>query len=107
MNTMKRYENLNSTAFSQRLKETSEAVLLDVRTKEEHEEGHIPNSINLNILDGSFHEGVNSLNKSKTYFVYCRSGGRSERACAIMENLGFTAINLVGGISSWTGEIVE
>ena len=49
-----------------------------------------------------------TLDKSKNYYVYCRSGARSANACAIMNELGFeNAYNLLGGIIEWDGDIVE
>jgi rhodanese-related sulfurtransferase len=49
-------------------------------------------------------EGLEQLDKSKAYFVYCRSGARSARACAVMQQYGFLiAFNLLGGILAWVG----
>jgi rhodanese-related sulfurtransferase len=106
MKTINTYEDLASAAFQQRLNESPESVLLDVRTPEEFQEGRIPHAINIDVTDGSFPKRVASLDKSKTYFVYCRSGGRSLQACSIMKGLGFTVINLTGGIMSWSGEVI-
>jgi rhodanese-related sulfurtransferase len=84
------------------------AVILDVRTESEYSEGYIPNAINININEAhSFISQVEQLDKSKEYFIYCRSGVRSARACEVMENLGFdVTFNLLGGILDWDGEIV-
>ena len=50
---------------------------------------------------------LNELDKDKHYYVYCKSGGRSAQACAIMKQLGFKrTYNLLGGITSWRGEII-
>ena len=47
---------------------------------------------------------MEQLDKSKAYFVYCRSGARSARACAVMEQSGFpVTFNLLGGIIAWEG----
>ena len=99
------YENLNSLEFQKTLAENPTAVLLDVRTPDEFESGRIPESININIMDRSFLEKISTLDKSKTYFVYCRSGGRSSQACSVMASQGFEVYNLAGGIGSWRGEI--
>ena len=82
-------------------------VVLDVRTKEEVEEGVIPNAIHIDIYKGQeFIDNVEKLDKSKNYYVYCKAGGRSAQACAIMYQLGFdNAYNLMGGITQWEGEI--
>jgi rhodanese-related sulfurtransferase len=46
------------------------------------------------------------MDKSKTYFLYCRSGNRSSQACRYMQESGFNTYNLVGGMLDWDGEIV-
>ena len=79
----------------------SDYVLLDVRTPEEEREGLIDNSLRLNIMEPSFPAKVMDLDKLKTYYVYCRSGGRSASACQFMEKQGFDAINVSGGILAW------
>jgi len=84
------------------------AVILDVRTPEEMEQGQIGDAINLNIYLGQeFLEELKKLDKSKNYYVYCRSGQRSRQACAIMNSIGISnAYNLMGGIIEWNGHIV-
>jgi len=84
------------------------AVLLDVRTEDEFQAGHLPNAILIDIYKGQgFIYSIDALDKSKNYYVYCRSGARSGQACRVMNQLGFeNAFNLVGGILQWQGEIV-
>ncbi len=84
-----------------------EAVILDVRTQEEIEDGYIPGALHLDIHRGQeFLDELEKLDKSKNYFVYCRTGNRSGQACGIMESLGFNcAHNLVGGFREWDGEV--
>lgn len=95
--------------WKEQLENDDKAVILDVRTEEEYEEGYIPKAINIDIRQGQgFIDELENLDKSKTYYVYCRSGGRSAQACNIMGQLGFEeAHNLLGGIMEWEGEIVE
>lgn len=83
-----------------------DAVVLDVRTQEEYDEKHIPKAELLDINDARrFMEGLEQMDKSKAYFVYCRSGARSVRACAVMQQYGFSlAFNLLGGILDWKGD---
>ena len=85
------------------------ALILDVRTEDECNNGIIPNAINIDIYKGEeFIEKLEALDKSKNYYVYCRSGARSAKACEVMDNLGFeNAYNLQGGIIDWDGEIVS
>ena len=82
-------------------------VRIDVRTEAEVAEKKIPNSINIDIYKGQgFVYQLEELDKSKNYYVYCRSGARSEKACNIMNQLGFdNAYNLLGGILEWTGDV--
>ncbi|WP_425077538.1 rhodanese-like domain-containing protein [Psychroserpens sp. S379A] len=83
------------------------AVVLDVRTPEEVAEGIIPNAKHIDIFKGQgFIDEIETLDKSKTYFVYCKAGGRSGQACAVMNQLGFKKThNLLGGFSQWQGEV--
>ena len=84
------------------------AVMLDVRTEDECDQGIIESSINIDIYkEPEFVAAIEALDKSKNYYVYCRSGVRSAKACAIMNELGIeNAYNLLGGIIEWNGDIV-
>jgi rhodanese-related sulfurtransferase len=94
-------KNLSIEEFVNGFRNDQNAVIIDVRTIEEEAEGLIPNSLNMNIMEPSFPEEIMDLDKSKDYYVYCRSGGRSATACQFMEKQGFTSFNLVGGIGAW------
>ncbi len=98
--------DLSQEAWASQLKEDTQSVVLDVRTLDEVSEGVIPGAIHLDIFMGQgFLDGLEKLDKSKNYFVYCRSGNRSGQACAIMQSVGFeTTHNLVGGFMEWTGD---
>ncbi len=80
-------------------------VITDIRTPEEFNEGHIENAVNIDFYSETFREDLDKLDKSKTYFIYCRSGNRSGRAMPIMKELGFQEVyNLSAGIKEWTAE---
>ena len=85
-------------------------VVIDVRTPDEFASGHLPNAININFESGNFDQEISTLDKSKTYAVYCRSGNRSGQATAKMAKAGFKNIyDLDGGIIDWQnagGQIV-
>ena len=85
-----------------------ETIILDVRTLEEYNQGHIPNSQLIDIQNPpNFLQELELLNRSKTYLVYCRSGARSSQACMLMKNKGVeNCFNLLGGINQWNGKIV-
>lgn len=100
--------NLTQEDWISQLEGDDNAVILDVRTEDECNEGIIENSINIDIHQGpAFINDIEALDKSKNYYVYCRSGARSAKACEIMNELGIeNAYNLTGGILAWNGEIV-
>lgn len=76
--------------------------LVDVRTAEEFQTGHIKDALNIDYNKEDFKSKVSSLDKSKPVLVYCRSGKRSAGAAEIMKELGFTKIvELDGGMISW------
>jgi len=100
--------NLTQEQWMEQLQNDDNAVILDVRTDEEYVMGKIPNSINVDIYKGQgFIYQVDELDKSKNFYVYCRSGARSGQACSVMNQMGIkNAYNLLGGIMQWRGEIV-
>jgi len=78
------------------------ASAIDVRTKEEYAGGHIEGAVNIDIYHDSFEEELKKLDKDKQYVVNCQSGGRSSKAVARMEELGFSsACNVAGGMNAW------
>lgn len=103
----KGYEDLGSNDFAKGI-ESKDAVVLDVRTSGEFSSGHIPKAKNIDIMGYDFQGRIANLDKSKSYYVYCRSGGRSGRACQIMKKAGFENVyNLQSGIGSWRGKVVR
>ncbi|WP_299890969.1 rhodanese-like domain-containing protein [uncultured Lacinutrix sp.] len=101
--------DLSQEQWAQQLEADENAFILDVRTEEEVEDGYIPNMKNLNIFKGqAFIYELEALDKNKNYYVYCRSGGRSGQACAIMNQMGFeNAYNLIGGFQEWAGAVEQ
>ncbi len=100
--------NLSQEAWWTKAQEDENAVILDVRTEDECNEGIIPNAITIDIYKGqAFIYKIEELDKSKNYYVYCKAGGRSSQACNIMNQLGFeNTYNLIGGFMNWHGEVV-
>lgn len=81
-----------------------EVQRLDVRTVAEYSEGHIPGSINVNVLDDAFEAVADSvLQKDKPVAVYCRSGKRSKKAAGILSKKGYTIYDLDKGFIGWEG----
>ncbi|WBL26342.1 rhodanese-like domain-containing protein [Zunongwangia sp. HGR-M22] len=102
-------KELSQEEWSKQLSTDNDAIILDVRTEEEVEEGYIPESKNIDIYKGQeFIEEVEKLDKSKNFYVYCRSGKRSAQACAILDQLGYAnTYNLQGGFMEWDGETAQ
>lgn len=99
--------NLSQQDWLAQLESDTNAVILDVRTEDECSEGIIPNAMMIDIYKGQgFIYQVEELDKTKNYYVYCKAGGRSAQACAIMNQLGFeNTFNLEGGFMQWKGEV--
>src|SRR5690606_11364808 len=73
-------------------------VLIDVRTAQEYEEGHLPDAINLDVNSPDFENEIKKLDPNKNYYLYCRSGKRSTVATEKMESAGFKNVaNLKDG----------
>src|SRR5690554_6377437 len=81
------------------------ADILYVRTEAEVSEGAIPNASHHSIYQGQdCLSALENLDKSKNYYVYCRSGNRSGQTCLLMNQLGFqNTFNLVPGMNDWEG----
>ena len=76
-----------------------DGVILDVRTPDEYEQGHLASAQNINFLGPDFKDQVATLDKGKTYYLYCRSGNRSGQASALMQEMGFTSLVNIGGLA--------
>jgi len=102
------YQNIGPSEVAKIIKEKN-AILIDVRTPEEINEGIIEGAtVFVDYKNPNFASEIAKLDKSKTYIVYCRSGGRSAGASEMMIGQGFQSIyNLEGGITGWTGKVVK
>src|SRR5688572_15383414 len=100
-NRRKPFIDLVSEDFEREIKNNKNAVILDVRTPGEFIQGKIAGAINLDIRRGDFETQIITLDKDKTYYVYCFAGNRSIAACSILGSNGFRSFNLVGGIQRW------
>lgn len=98
--------NLNQKDWLKNNEEDNESIIVDVRTQEEYNLGYIKNSILIDVNQPNlFMESISNLDKRNSYYVYCRTGVRSEMACSLMNQSGLTAYNLIGGFVEWKGEI--
>ena len=99
--------DLSQQDWKIKLENDPNAVILDVRTEDEWNEGIIPNAVLNDIYKGQgFLYKLDELDKSKSYYVYCKAGSRSAQACSIMNQMGFETIyNLEGGFMKWKGDV--
>jgi rhodanese-related sulfurtransferase len=105
----KKMADLNQKQWSEQLANDDNAVILDVRTEAEFEEGYIPGALQMDIYNGAeFLQSAKELDPEKNYYIYCRSGGRSAQACMLLNSVGVkNSYNLLGGFSEWEGEKVD
>ncbi|MDH5610107.1 MAG: rhodanese-like domain-containing protein [Cyclobacteriaceae bacterium] len=86
--------------FSQLMQQ--DVQLVDVRTDQEYQSGHLQGAAQIDINSPSFSEKLAKLDKTKPVLVYCASGGRSSRASQTLKSMGFEQVyDLQGGISNW------
>jgi phage shock protein E len=94
---------LDAKTFLERSAKEPNAVILDVRTPEEVSAGVIPGARVLDFHASDFATRIGQLDKNKTYFVYCKAGGRSNRTVELMKGSGFKHVHeLEGGYTAWT-----
>lgn len=101
-------QNLTQDQWATAVKSDENAVIVDVRTPQEYASGIIEKAQTIDIMETErFLSEIEKWDKSKNYYIYCHSGGRSYQACAIMEQHGFqNTNNLMGGIMEWENEVV-
>jgi rhodanese-related sulfurtransferase len=96
-----KYKNIGVDEFD-KLRQRTNAVVLDVRTPKEFAAGHIAGATNIDWNSADFQKKVVGLDKSKTWLVHCAVGGRSAKAADKMATLQFTNVyNLEGGLKAW------
>ena len=100
--TIKTIEPKPAFEFIQKNRRNSKFVVLDIRTPQEFQDGHIEGAINIDYRSPTFGADLDRLEKTNTYFVYCRIGRRSGDAIGIMIRKGFTSIyRTPGDIVAW------
>ena len=78
-------------------------VLLDIRTPEEVEAGHLPGALELDFRNPSFANELEKLDRNRIYLIYCRTANRTGQAFDLMTTMGFTMVyDMKGGISEWS-----
>jgi rhodanese domain protein len=96
---------LTPEVFIETARADSTAFILDVRRPGEFAEGHLEGAQLLDWLDQpAFIEGIKHFDKKRTYYLYCRSGKRSNAAATYMQAEGFRVRDMEGGYMRWTAE---
>jgi rhodanese-related sulfurtransferase len=94
--------HLSTNGFNEKMTGDKDAIIIDLRTDNEIEKGYIPRSVQIDYLGKNFDTQIASLDKNKTYYLYCQAGGRSADAAAYMEKQGFKKIyTLEKGFADW------
>ncbi len=93
---------LDPSACRELLEKQPGCMIIDVRTPDEYEASHIADAVNIDLSSRAFLETIEKFDRTGTYLVCCRRGGRAARAVRMMRELGFTTVyNLSGGIDNW------
>lgn len=80
-----------------------QAQLVDARTLEEYQQGHIEGAVHMDVLDQEkFVSQIQTLDTTRPVYVYCKSGGRSQTAASLLQDHGFDqVVELKGGYTAW------
>lgn len=98
----KTYSNVSVSDLNGVVEGGGDVIILDVRTPSEVSEGYVKNAQNLDINGSTFKQQAEQLDKSKTVYVYCRSGHRSQIASNKLIEMGFSDVrNVEGGFLAW------
>lgn len=92
---------LNSAAFKDSISQ-KKVQLIDVRTPQEYQDGHIRDAVNIDFFSDDFSEDFKQFDKQQPIYIYCKSGNRSGKAAKKLSDMGFEKIyDLKGGFSHY------
>lgn len=96
------YSNVSVTELNNAVNQGSDIIVLDVRTPGEVAQGYVSSAQFMDINNANFRSQATNLDTSKTVYVYCRSGVRSQKASKVLIDMGFTDVrNVEGGFNAW------
>lgn len=98
------YQTISVDEFYQKNKKETLSIL-DVREGYEYDNGHIETAVNLPL--SQLVQDAESLDETTHHYIVCQSGGRSGQACAYLSKLGYNVTNVMGGMSTWKGEVTR
>ena len=102
------FTNMKAVEVAKILKDNPNAVVLDIRTPAEFNEGHIPDAVNIDYKADSFESELGKLDRDATYVMHCRSGRRSANSFETFKKLGFkNVVHMDDGILGWKEELVK
>ena len=101
------YEQITQIKAKEIMDSGEEYILLDVRTKEEFDDGHIEGAILIPDFEIEERAETELSDKDALILVYCRSGRRSKNAASILAALGYTNVKEFGGINDWAYGVVK
>ena len=99
------YQSMNNDDIAKILSKKNVQVV-DVRTSQEYNSGHLPNAINIDVNQPDFETRIMVLKKKRPVVVYCRSGRRSKKAAQVMAAKGYQVYEMDKGYINWPGEKV-
>ena len=99
------YVNITAEEAKQIMDSQEDYIILDVRTQEEYDQGHIPGAIVISHEEIAEKAEKVLTDKDQLILVYCRSGRRSKIAAEALVELGYTNIKEFGGIIDWPYEV--
>ena len=99
------YEQITQEEAKQIMDTTNGYILLDTRTREEYDQGHIPGALLIPHTEIAQRAEEELPDKDQVILVYCRSGNRSKQASEVLAELGYTHVKEFGGIHTWPYEV--
>lgn len=97
-------KSISSKEAKKQLEKDDSIILLDVRSKEEYDQIHIPGSKLIPLDELQIRAEKELSDKNTKIFVYCKSGGRSTSATELLDSLGYKYVYNLGGIKDWPYE---
>lgn len=101
------YQKITAATVKERLDKGEKLIIVDVRTKEEYDGGHIPNSLLIPYDEIEKKAPALLPDKKAAIIVYCRTGRRSEIAAKALLGMGYTNVADMGGVNTWTYGLVK
>lgn len=106
-NSSSQYEQISAEKAKELMDTKTDYIILDARTQEEFDSGHIEGAILMPEYEVSARAEKELTDKDQLILVYCRSGRRSKIAAQALQDLGYTNVKEFGGIIDWPYEIVK